>query len=387
MSNIEKNDEETAASGQARAFNIDDLLKEASHVKPEGVPRIYKKIGQWVGLGLVVVIVMGVVFFSTPSKKAVPTVVPTPQALNGMRAEETELQENIAKLNREMRIEPSMPVNNSAYPAATVGGNTQAEEHYLARENAPTRMYSANANWNTNKNASQSGNGVSQATFAGQGGYSHFGNQNTGYSTVSATRIAHPATTIASGEFIHAVLETAVNSDLPGMVRAVISEPVYAYVGERPLIPAGSRLIGQYSSAVMQGMTRVFVIWNRVILPNGTTVEINSPGTDNLGIAGMNADSVNTHFFARFGEASLLSVIGAGAANSGVSSNDAYNSEAAYREAVSQSFQRSAQQSLQGTVAMKPTLKVFQGTNIVVFVAHDLSFYTVLNPTGGNAHG
>lgn len=386
MSDIENNAEEGAASDTARPLSIDDLLKGASHVKPEGVPRIYKKIGQWVGVGFAVAIVISVVFFSVPSKNAAKPNVPTPQALNGMRAEETELQENIAKLKNEMQIQPSVPISSSAYMVTGAGGNSQAKQNYLARQNAPTRMYSANAAWSPNSDASRSGNGVSQATFAGQGGYSRFGNQNTGHSTVSATRIAHPAATIASGEFIHAVLETAVDSDLPGMVRAVISEPVYAYVGERPLIPAGSRLIGQYSSAVMQGMTRVFVIWNRVILPNGTTVQINSPGTDNLGMAGMAADSVNTHFFARFGEASLLSVIGAGAANAGVSTDDEYNSAAAYREAVSQSFQQSAQQSLQGSVAMKPTLKVFQGANIVVFVAHDLSFYNVLNPPSENAN-
>jgi type IV secretion system protein VirB10 len=216
------------------------------------------------------------------------------------------------------------------------------------------------------------------ATFAGQGVNTAFGNQSMSTTSVIAKKIAHPEYTIASGEFLHAVLETAIDSDLPGEIRAVVSQPVYAYIGETPLIPAGSRLIGQYSSSVMQGQNRVFVVWNRVILPNGVSAQINSPGTDQLGISGQGADDVYTHFFARFGEASLLSIIGAGAATGGVNNGDQYNSAAQYRMAISQSFQQSANNSLQGTLATQPTLSIDQGASINVFVAHDIDFYSVM---------
>ena len=120
------------------------------------------------------------------------------------------------------------------------------------------------------------------------------------------------------------------------------------------------------------------VIWSRIILPDGIAVQLNSPGTDSLGRAGQGADSVNTHFLARFGEAALLSIIGAGASSTGVGDGDQYNSAAQYRMAVAQSFQQSAQKSLQGTLPMKPTVHIHQGAAINVFVAHDLSFYHVL---------
>jgi type IV secretion system protein VirB10 len=108
------------------------------------------------------------------------------------------------------------------------------------------------------------------------------------------------------------------------------------------------------------------------------SAQINSPGTDQLGMAGQLADDVNTHFFARFGEASLLSIIGAGAANAGVSTTDQYNSAAQYRMAIAQSFQQSADTSLQNTIQTKPTLTVDQGAAINVFVAHDIDFYSVM---------
>jgi len=246
---------------------------------------------------------------------------------------------------------------------------------YQMRQNAPTSMYTAAPI--TAPSASRNSSAV-EATFAGNSAFDKFGNQNTGVSTATATRIEHPRYTIASGEFLHAVLETAINSDLPGMVRAVVSDPVYAYVGETPIIPAGSRLIGQYASAVFKGQNRVFVIWNRVILPNGISIQINSPGTDALGRAGIGADEVNTHFWGRFGQSILLSLIGAGASTMDVNSADQYNSASMYRAAIGQSFQQSAEKSLQDNDQAKATLNIYQGTSINVFVARDLSFYNVL---------
>lgn len=266
----------------------------------------------------------------------------------------------------------TFPSDNTLQPIP----NSAESKAYLARQNAPTSMYAGEAGSMTTNNTND--RNTPTGLFADQGVNSRFANTNAVTTTIEAQSIPHPDFTIASGEFLQAVLETAINSDLPGMVRAVVSKPVYSYTGERVIIPAGSRLIGQYSSAVIQGQNRVMIIWNRAILPNGIAVQLNSPGTDELGRAGQGADSVNSHFLARFSEAVLLSVIGAGVANSGVSDQDQYNSAAQYRIAIAQSFQQSAQHSLEDTLPMKPTLHIYQGANLNVFVAHDLSFYQVL---------
>jgi type IV secretion system protein VirB10 len=280
------------------------------------------------------------------------------------------LNENLARL-KAMTAEKSM-VTFSDQANQPIHSNTSKE--YLARQNAPTNMYSGDIETTNSGTA----NNTQEATLMGQGSNENFANTSSKEDTVEAKTISHPEYTIASGELLPAVLETAINSDLPGMVRAVVSQPTYSYTGERALIPSGSRLIGQYSSAVIQGQNRVMVIWNRIILPNGITVQLNSPGIDDLGRAGQGADSVNTHFFARFGESALLSLIGAGSATAGVNNQDQNNSSAQYRMAISQSFQQSAEQSLQGTLAIKPTLHIHQGSSIHVFVARDLSFYKVL---------
>ena len=250
---------------------------------------------------------------------------------------------------------------------------------FMARNSAPSTIFVAQRSENTRANTvtQTSNDDTPEATLVGTDRNSRFANKAATMDTVEAAPITHPAFTIASGELIPAVLESAINSDMPGMVRAVTSRPVYGYTGTQVLLPKGSRLIGQYSSSVQQTQRRVFVMWNRVILPDGIAVNINSPSTDQIGVSGQGADSYETHFWSRFGEATLLSILGAGVATAGVNSGDEYNSAAAYRSTLSQNLQQSAQDSLDDTVANSPTLHVFQGAKINVFIAHDLSFYDV----------
>jgi type IV secretion system protein VirB10 len=208
---------------------------------------------------------------------------------------------------------------------------------------------------------------------------SEFSNKKVDVDTVTATQISHPTTTIAQGELIQAILETPINSDLPGMVRAVTNQPVYAYTGNQALIPAGARLIGQYSSGIVQGQSRVMILWNRIILPDGTSAQLHSPGTDDQGISGQGADSINRHFWAQFGEATLLSILSAGAATAGVNGDDQYNSLAYYRSTMAQSLNDTASNVIDKSINIKPTLIIHQGTKINVFVARDLDLDAVVN--------
>ncbi len=349
-----------------------DAAQTVSKVSAEPSP--YKKYAIHGGVGLIVLIIIFSMLFSSHKKPDKKT-----DNANAANTQDysAELQANLDKLKKSTEEARSQLTQ---YQAQMDAQSQQSQQALLARQNAPTAMYSA-----SNSAATGAATNAGQ-TFAGRGVYDQFGNQPSTTDTVTATQIAHPEYTIASGEFMHGVLETAIDSDLPGMVRAIVTQPVYAYSGQQPLIPAGSRLIGQYSAATFQGVDRVFVMWNRVILPDGISVQINSPGADNIGRAGQGADDVNTHFFARFGEASLLSIIGAGVATVGVNSSDQYNSAADYRTAIANSFQQSANNSLQNSSSVKPTLSIHQGAEINVFVAHDLDFYQALARQNANSN-
>lgn len=202
---------------------------------------------------------------------------------------------------------------------------------------------------------------------------------------VSATHDVDLAYTVSQGTFIDATLAVAIDSDLPGQIEAIVSHNVYGDVGEQILIPKGSRLIGRYvpGSSFQQHQSRLFIVWDRVLEPNGIVVPLASPGTDSLGRAGVTG-SVDYHFFARFGSAILTSVLSAGSATVGVSSGDSYNSADAYRQSVSQALANQSGQLLQRSQSIPPTIHIPQGTRIQVFVNKNIDFRRVLRQLGAS---
>jgi type IV secretory pathway VirB10-like protein len=141
--------------------------------------------------------------------------------------------------------------------------------------------------------------------------------------------------------------------------------------GSAVMIPTGSRLIGEYNSSVAQGASRVFIVWSRLIRPDGVTISLGSPAVDELGRGGLGG-KVNRHFFQRFGNAILLSVISGGinAAAASVSRGSSV--------IVSTTTEATAlaTQALQGS-DISPTIKTNQGALVRVFVARDLDFTAV----------
>jgi len=187
-----------------------------------------------------------------------------------------------------------------------------------------------------------------------------------------ATVLRNRSSVIAQGAMIPAVLETALDSDLPGFARAVVSRDVRSFDGASVLIPRGSRVIGEYRSATALGQTRAFVIWTRVLRPDGVSIQIGSPVTDPLGRAGVSG-SVNRHFLESFGGAILLSVVSA-------ASTALAGSSPSTQIVIGSSQQASSLASIASAYApiiIPPTIKVPQGTPIRIFVARDLDFTPV----------
>lgn len=207
-----------------------------------------------------------------------------------------------------------------------------------------------------------------------------FINKDNAIGFAKALKIEHPDFTLAAGEVIAATLESAINSQLPGMIRAITKRDIYSLNGRRKLIPSGSMLVGQYAaSGIEPTQNRLLITWTRIQLPDGVIVTLNSPSTDSLGQSGSKADSVDTHFFERFGSSILFSVLGAYTANAGVNGYDNYNSASQYRMSIVESLQKTANDSLNKNTNLPPTLRINQGAEINVFVARDLSFYDVLH--------
>ena len=182
--------------------------------------------------------------------------------------------------------------------------------------------------------------------------------------------------TITEGTVIAGVLETAINSTLPGMVRAINSADVYSHDGSQLLIPKGSRLVGRYQSSVRRGQVRIFVMWTRIIRADGLSVLINSPGTDPLGRAGLEGD-VDSHFFQIFGAAILLSIIDGGIEIGIEMAREQGSGDRTVIQSQPRGINRAAELALQDSIRIPPTIHVDQGTRINIIVARDLDFAAV----------
>jgi type IV secretion system protein VirB10 len=184
--------------------------------------------------------------------------------------------------------------------------------------------------------------------------------------TAAAARSFDPATTVTQGTLIPAVLETAIDTNVPGYVRAIVSTDVRSFDGRNVLIPRSSRLIGQYKSGLTAGQKRAYVIWSRVIRPDGVSVNLGSPAIAFGGETGL-PGKVDSHFFERFGSAMLLSVVGglSAVATGGAGVVIAGGGQSAAAAAVQQGS------------SVGPTIRVRQGQPIRVFTAKDLDFSEV----------
>lgn len=175
---------------------------------------------------------------------------------------------------------------------------------------------------------------------------------------------------VSQGTLIFAVLETAIDSTQSGQVRAMVSTNVFNALGDKVLIQKGSRIFGEYKSDLGAGQNRAQIIWTRLIRPDGATIALDSPASDQLGRSGVKG-RVNTHFGQRLVNALLQSTVNFGtlAASRAVSSNNGVIL------ALPNSTQNAGSDIL--PEVPKPTLTVKHGTRISVFVARDLDFSAV----------
>ena len=188
--------------------------------------------------------------------------------------------------------------------------------------------------------------------------------------TVQASVLPTQRLLLPKGAFIDCTLETAIDSTLPGMTTCVTATDTFSADGEVVLLERGTQLVGETRGDVRQGQARVFVLWTEARTPTGVVVPLDSPGTDAVGRSGL-AGKVNTHFWARFGAAILVSVIDAGV-QAGVQSTG--NGTVIVNPSTSENVMTGV---LRSTVDIPPTITVAPGARIQVLVARNVDFRSV----------
>lgn len=184
---------------------------------------------------------------------------------------------------------------------------------------------------------------------------------------------------LQTGFVMPATLITGINSDLPGKIVAQISQNVYdTATGRHLLIPQGTKIWGTYSSQVAFGQSRVLVGWNRLIFPDGKTLDIGEmPGATGAGYSGFE-DKVNNHYFRLFGAAFMMSAVTAGITwsqdRNEDNDDDGTSASEAMSEALGQQLGQTASQLIQRHLNVAPTLEIRPGFRFNVIVTKDMVF-------------
>ncbi len=193
------------------------------------------------------------------------------------------------------------------------------------------------------------------------------------------TRTAGQPLELKTGTVVPSVMVTGVNSDLPGMLIAQVSQNVFdTATGQNLLVPQGSKLFGVYDSRVVYGQSRVLVAWNRIIYPDGSALTLPSmPGVDMVGNAGFE-DQVDNHYFRIFGSAVLMSLIVGGTAYAVDSAGDIDEDETSLQSqmtsALAQQLGQTTTQVLQKNLTIKPTLEIRPGYQFNIVLTKDVVF-------------
>jgi len=220
---------------------------------------------------------------------------------------------------------------------------------------------------------------------AAPAGGSLFGGQLQGSSTpkVAASILGNRSLTLPKGTAFTCALKTKVISATSGLVGCQLQRNIFSDDGRVLLIERGSHLDGEYRIAsVRPGTVRIPVLWTRIRTPLGVTVDIDSPGTGQLGESGIDG-YVDNRWGERIGAAMLLSLIDDSVKL--VIQNQASDrqAETIVLPSTTANTSKLAEKVLDSTINIPPLIYQNQGGIVGIYVARDVDFSSVyeLKPT------
>lgn len=308
--------------------------------------------------------------------------------LQGIEAEEMNLNNQPPVVYEET----NQPINTNNYVSSE-----PVEKPLSAAEIKMNRMLSSGFNSGSGGSGSSFGSGSSPTNNISLGGDNEQRQPSklessmatTAFAGATAGRMKNRDLTIDQGTFIDCVMTTRFNSQLAGLMACEVTRNIYSASGRVVLIDRGSKITGQYQGGIQQGQTRVFVVWDRIVTPKGVSVDINSPGSSELGESGLTG-RVNNHFWKRFGGAMLVSLIdgvGEGVGKSlGAAAGKKLDRALGNGEGTTiidlggsngSSSTDVAAKIIEQTINIPPTVTKNQGDKVTVFVSRDLDFTKV----------
>lgn len=185
---------------------------------------------------------------------------------------------------------------------------------------------------------------------------------------------------ITQGTMIDCVMQTKLITGQPGLLTCISTQNVMSANGKVILIDAGTKFVGYQTGGIEQGQPRAFVAWHRLETPNGVILNLDSPGTGPLGEAGVDG-AIDHHFWERFGNAILLSLVGD--FGNWLSNKGSRGDNNIRFDNTADGGQEIVAKILEHSLDIPPTLYKNQGERVGIMVARDLDFSKVydLQPT------
>ena len=259
---------------------------------------------------------------------------------------------------------------NSGSSSANGSGNRQ-----IAQQQRPSSADLANARLaylqNLSRQPGASGNTQSAANETALGASLRATEVVTGKARILPNRNF----VLAKGSSLDCVLETALDSSVPGMATCRLTRDIYSDNGKVLLLDRGSQLVGEYQGGMRNGQKRMFLLWTRVKTPSGVVVNLDNPNTDSLGRGGLGG-YVDNHFWERFGAAILTSLVSDGVQII-VQNQDKNGGNRIYLNQTASAGVELVKEMLSQNANIPPTLIVNQGARVSVLVARDLDFSDV----------
>ena len=181
---------------------------------------------------------------------------------------------------------------------------------------------------------------------------------------------------LKAGSIIPSLMVNGINSDIPGDVIAIVRDNIYDSITRQYiLIPQGAKLVGKYDSNVVYAQDRLAVFWNKLIYPNGRTINLDGVrGSDLSGYSGL-YDQVDNHYLRIFGASFVMGVI-TGAMQ--YSQSNSYNNQSLTAgQVMSNSLgQQMGQTSLaivNKNINVKPTIVIRPNYPFNIMIVSDLN--------------
>jgi type IV secretion system protein VirB10 len=194
---------------------------------------------------------------------------------------------------------------------------------------------------------------------------------------VTASTLGNRSLVLPKGTAFTCALKTKVISAVSGLVGCQVQRNVYSDDGRVLLIERGSHLDGEYRIAsVRAGTVRIPVLWTRIRTPHGVTVDIDSPGTGQLGESGIEGH-VDKRWGERIGAAMLLSLIDDSVKLIIQNQANESNADTIVLPSTTANTSKLAEKVLESTISIPPLIYQNQGGIVGIYVARDVDFSSV----------